>query len=55
LIDLRDLSIDQPMTRRALLRHGGSVMDFLDVQAAAFMKPPTITEPPVPVKPATTT
>jgi phospholipase C len=32
-----------------------TVMDFLDVEAAAFMNPPTITEPPVPVKAATTT
>jgi phospholipase C len=32
-----------------------TVMDFLDVSAPAFLKPPTIAEPPVPVKAATTT
>ena len=32
-----------------------TVMDFLDVGRAAFLQPPTITEPPVPVKAATTT
>ena len=32
-----------------------TVMDFLNVENAAFMQPPTIAEPPAPVATATTT